>query len=116
MAIVFVHDAEQRRLAEAARDRIEKQRGQPVRTEIRDAGTFWRAEDYHQKYYLRQHRDLAKEFNARYPRALDLVDSTAAARVNGYLGGNGDSQQLATELDRLGLSPAGVAALRRSVR
>ena len=50
---VFVHDAGQRRLAEASKAALEsedRRRGTIV-TQIRDAGPFWPAEDYHQDYY-----------------------------------------------------------------
>jgi hypothetical protein len=39
-----------------------------------------------------------------YPDMWDLVDSTAATRVNAYLYGSGTDGQLREELDDLGLS------------
>ena len=42
-----------------------------------------------------------------YPRHRDLVDSTAAARLNGYVGGHGSREQLLKEIDDLGLSESG---------
>jgi len=50
---IFVHDAEQRRLAEASKKRVEAQLKARVYTEIVDAGPFYRAEEYHQDYYLK---------------------------------------------------------------
>jgi peptide-methionine (S)-S-oxide reductase len=50
---VFYHDDEQRRLAEATKSAVEKRFKQPVYTEIVAAGTFTKAEDYHQDYYLK---------------------------------------------------------------
>ena len=80
------------------------------------AGTFWSAEAYHQKYYLRGDPLLMAEFRAMYPDDEAFVDSTAAARVNGYVGGYGDPRR---ELEKLGLSDRGEhavveAAARRS--
>ena len=52
---IFVHDAEQRLLAEASRDALAAS-GRlpgPIATEITDAGPFWIAESYHQDYYLK---------------------------------------------------------------
>ncbi len=51
--VIFVHDAEQRRLAEASKQKlIDSGRfGQPVVVPVEDAKTFWPAEDYHQDYY-----------------------------------------------------------------
>lgn len=50
---IFVHDAEQRKLAEESKAAIEKEgklQG-PVITEIVDAGPFYPAEDYHQDFH-----------------------------------------------------------------
>jgi len=50
---IFVRDAEQRRLAEASKQALERsgRLDAPVVTEIRDAAPFYPAEDYHQDYY-----------------------------------------------------------------
>jgi peptide-methionine (S)-S-oxide reductase len=52
---IFVHDAEQKRLAEASKAALESSGRfkQPIVTQIVDAGPFWPAEDYHQDYYLK---------------------------------------------------------------
>jgi peptide-methionine (S)-S-oxide reductase len=47
---IFVHDEEQRRAAEASRDRLASILTRPVVTQIEDAPQFWEAEDYHQQY------------------------------------------------------------------
>jgi peptide-methionine (S)-S-oxide reductase len=52
---VFVHDDEQRRLAEASKKALEKS-GRfkaPIQTQIVAATQFYKAEDYHQDYYLK---------------------------------------------------------------
>jgi peptide-methionine (S)-S-oxide reductase len=48
---IFVHDDEQRKLAEASRKKIEVELEQPVYTQIATAGPFYKAEDYHQDFY-----------------------------------------------------------------
>jgi len=103
-AAVFFHDEDQRRLAEETRDREATRRKSKIMTEVLPAGEFYRAEAYHQKYRLRQDRELMREFNALYPNEKDFVDSTSAARVNGYLDGYGTMESLQEELDSLGLS------------
>ena len=51
---LFPTNAEQARLAEASKQRVEEQfPEQTVYTEIRPAGEFWPVEDYHQDYYLK---------------------------------------------------------------
>jgi len=42
-----------------------------------------------------------------YPDAKSFVDSTAAARVNGYVGGNGTLEQVRETVGQLGLSEGG---------
>jgi peptide-methionine (S)-S-oxide reductase len=114
---IFVEDEEQRREAEDYKQQLEASSGDRLQVSIEPAGRFWSAEDYHQKYYLRGDRDLMREFRAMYPDEQGFVDSTAAARVNGFLGGYGDPR---ADLDRLGLSIEGqhrvVEASARRVR
>jgi len=46
----------------------------------------------------------------------EFADSTAAARINGYLGGHGTRKQFENELPLLGLTEAGENILRSIVR
>ena len=48
---IFVHDSGQRKAAEASLAAVQQKLGVPVKTQIVDAGTFYRAEEYHQDYY-----------------------------------------------------------------
>ncbi len=113
--VLFVHSEEQRGAAEASRSALALELGKWIETPIEPAGVFTRAEDYHQKYYLRHAGIVYEELAARYPEDRDLVDSTAAARLNGYLGGNGTLEQLEREAPLLGLSDEALAVVRERV-
>ena len=115
MSIIFYHDEEQKRLALGTRDREAANRNARLYTEIVPYSEFYLAEDYHQKYRLQHEPDLIGEFRRMFPHMADFVNSTAAARVNGYLAGYGTSQALEEEIDMLGLSEAGVRKLRQIV-
>lgn len=106
-AAVFYHNEAQKQLAVETAEREAERRKKKIRTEILPFTGFTIAEDYHQKYYLRREKDLMREFERIYPSARDFVRSTAAARVNGYLGGNGTSEGVHAQLGLLGLSPEG---------
>jgi len=86
-----------------------------IYTEIVPYTEFYLAEDYHQKYRLQDEPDLMGEFRRMFPHMADFVNSTAVARVNGYLAGYGTPQALEEEIDMLGLSEAGVRKLREIV-
>ena len=107
MHAVFFHDDLQEQKALASKAALESRLGQTVRTEVLPLRSFTRAEDYHQKYILKREADLMQELSRIYPRHRDIVDSTAAARLNGYVGGYGSPDQLAREIETLGLSPDG---------
>ena len=116
MPVVFYHNEGQRRLAEESKKREEEKRGIRIFTQIVPYKEFHRAEDYHQKYYLRSVPELKEHFAAMYPDEKDFMNSTAAARVNGYLGGYGDSGRLAGEVEKLGLTPQAEKRLAELVR
>jgi peptide-methionine (S)-S-oxide reductase len=47
---IFFHTPEQERKAIASRERTQANLSKPIATEIAPAGSFWPAEDYHQRY------------------------------------------------------------------
>ncbi len=57
---IFVRNAAQRAAAEAAKAEAQAALGRRIVTPIRNAGTFWPAEDYHQDYYKGQNIVLTR--------------------------------------------------------
>ena len=103
MEAVFCRDAEQ----EATARRL------GIRAPIVPGARFYVAEDYHQKYYLRHDRTLMAELADYTPH--ELVESTVAARLNGYVAGRGTLAQLHDELPKIGLSAAATTHLEQLV-
>jgi peptide-methionine (S)-S-oxide reductase len=99
MSIIFYHDSDQCELAMESNQREETSLGRLVYTEIIPFSEFYLAEDYHQKYYLQQQPELMEELAGIYPNFADFVDSTAVARINGYLGGHVTFEELQEQLN-----------------
>lgn len=115
MNAIFYHDDEQRRLAMDSKAVVEQKIDGTVRSQVLPLRSFTMAENYHQKYILKQHAKLKSELSRVYPQHQDFVASTAVARLNGYAGGNGTRNQLSRELEILGLSDKGKQVLSEMV-
>lgn len=81
---IFYNKEEQRQKAQRSL-KNEDNNGEVV-TEIKKLDTFWVAEDYHQKYYLRQNKELTKELEQVY-NSEEYINSTVAARLNALISG-----------------------------
>ena len=111
---IFYHNEEQRQQAMASKHVLEQNTGRTVKTDTVPLKAFTLAEDYHQKYFLK-HSTLKHFLDKFYTRHSDIVDSTAAARLNGYAGKNGTMAQLLRELQSLGVSDEGKRVLKKLV-
>ena len=114
-SIIFYHSEEQQSQAIKSMQQEEARLGRKTSTEIMPFSKFFLAEDYHQKYYLRHHKELLKELASLYPDSAGFVNSTAAARLNGYMGGYGTLAALKAEMEGYGLSSEGKKGLLRLV-
>jgi len=54
-SVIFYHNEKQKRIAEKVKDKVEKERTykDPIVTSIQPFSEFYKAEEYHQKYYER---------------------------------------------------------------
>jgi len=109
-AALWVHDERQAGLAEASKQAIAKEKtgkwfNRQIQTQILPAETFYLAEDYHHKYLLQNTPRLWGDILEIYREdMMGWINSTAAARLNGYVGGYASVAQLEEEIDSLGLS------------
>lgn len=111
-SLILTSDDEQLTIARDRAAAVSAALGKPLTTRIEPLKEFWPAEDYHQKYYLRNDTMLLSQFRGMLGGSeLALRDSTAAMRVNGYLAGSGTQARLKGEIDSFGLSGSARAHL-----
>jgi methionine-S-sulfoxide reductase len=114
-AAVFVGDDDQREVAHQTAETWAREHGLEVTTAVESLDRFYMAEAYHQKYRLRRERELTRELVDRYGSDEAMVSSTAAARINGLLGGYLRRGELERLLPALSLTPAGEARLQAQI-
>ena len=107
MSAIFYHDEKQLESATNALAKEQEKRGIKLFTQILPYEKIYLAENYHQKYYLQLVDLLKSDLRKHYPDFKDFVDSTAAARINGYLKGLGTMDTLMEEIETFGLSEKG---------
>ena len=121
-AALWVHSEQQSQLAEMSKAQIAQAKtgkwfNRKIQTETLPAETFYLAEDYHHKYLLQNSPRIWGDILEIYrDDMMGWVNSTAAARLNGYVGGYATMVQLEEEMDSLGLSAAGQEELWKIVR
>jgi len=113
MSAIFYNDDEQKALAEKTRDKIQEGSARPIATVIRKAETFYNAENYHQKYMLRQDHQL---LSALKLSDEELIKSTAAAKLNGYVRGFGTMADFEADKNTFGLPPNVMDHLQKKVK
>jgi len=110
-AVVLAGNGRQRATAERTRETIADRTEQSVATPVEDLDHFTLAEDCHQKYELRSTPVIGDELVDTY--GPDVVDSTVAARLNGFVAGHGDDDQCRALLADLDLPPEALSEVER---
>ena len=80
---IWYANDQQREAINAAKQELASRATGPIQTPVLPRDSFYRAEDYHQKYGLQRRSRIMAIFREIYPDFTDFVDSTAAARLNG---------------------------------
>ncbi|WP_237262400.1 peptide-methionine (S)-S-oxide reductase MsrA [Sporosarcina ureae] len=93
------HNQQQKQIIDTVKIEMEKELGEPIETEITPVGHFTIAEDRHQKYYLKRYPNVLDTLYSLYPSEASLIDSTFAARLNGFVKGFGTRDQIVTEIE-----------------
>jgi len=112
MHAVFYMNEEQHKIALKSKKALKAKKNAKITTSIKPMTVWTDAEDYHQKYYLR---------NTNFFSDLNLddqqvINSLLAARLNGWVYGNGTLEQFEEEINNFGLSSTLVELISKSVR
>ncbi|CAL1278490.1 unnamed protein product [Larinioides sclopetarius] len=110
---IFYRDEEQKALASESKKAKEKVFKNQILTAVEPFNKFYNAEDYHQKYYLQTHH--TKLFNSLGIKPKNLVDSTIAAKLNGYVVGENTMEAFHSDCELLGLSPEYTAYVEKMI-
>eukprot|EP00753_Platysulcus_tardus_P004674 PLAT12567.1.p4 GENE.PLAT12567.1~~PLAT12567.1.p4 ORF type:complete len:120 (+),score=40.50 PLAT12567.1:410-769(+) len=86
MSAIWYHDEAQQEAASLSMAEQNKAAGGRLVTLLKPAKTFYLAEDYHQKYQLRQKRRAFSPFS--YMTLEEMMDSEAAVRTHALVSGN----------------------------
>lgn len=114
MSAIFYHDKEQKAAAEESLKQYQNKLGKQVATKILAAGTFYDAEDYHQKYLLRRNAALCESL--KKAGLKNFKESHVAARLNGYCCGGGSLANFEAEHQKLGLTDVQAVLVRQCMK
>jgi peptide-methionine (S)-S-oxide reductase len=112
---IYYANEDQKLAAEQKVAALEEENGGTIYTDILPLETFYIAEAYHHKYYLRKNHLLTDELEARYPTLEEFLDAPIVTWINAYVFGCGQLDDLQEELPSFGLSPEAEELLKEIV-
>jgi methionine-S-sulfoxide reductase len=101
---IFYHDEKQKKIIFGTMNNLANKTEGEITTEVIRYERFYLAENYHQKYHLQTALEILKGYKNVFNSMQEFIDSTSAARANGYIRGYGKVEDFEAEIDKLGLS------------
>ncbi|MDN7245033.1 peptide-methionine (S)-S-oxide reductase MsrA [Planococcus shenhongbingii] len=98
ISLLRFHSDAQAEAIERVKKEMEAELGEEIETEIASYTQFALAEERHQKYYLKRYPKALEQLEIFYPNPDLLIDSTFAARLNGFVKGFGTRESLKQEI------------------
>jgi len=112
MSAIFCHGQNQMNLAKSSMADVQKQYAQPITTVIKTAEDFFTAEEYHQKYLLRQHPKLLRSLNLS---PANILTSFAATKLNAFVNNDASRTHVDQVCHELALSEDQTTYIRRQM-
>ena len=104
LSLLFYHNSEQQKIADEVKIKWEKKYNKQIQTELLPYTHFYRAEDHHQKYFMKRYPKALEAVSNLFPTYTDYIDSTIAARLNGFVREYGLLSDIKKELEFWGLN------------
>ncbi|MFD1030015.1 peptide-methionine (S)-S-oxide reductase MsrA [Metaplanococcus flavidus] len=98
ISLLRYHGDRQKEAIDRVKREMEKKLGESIETDIAVFNDFTLAEEKHQKYYLKRYPNTLKQLEDLLPHTEHLVNSTFAARLNGFVKGFGKLSSLKNEI------------------
>jgi peptide-methionine (S)-S-oxide reductase len=112
MSLLLYHNETQKEVAE----RTKKQQGKllqgEIQTKISPYESFYLAEDYHQKYYLKRYKNAMIVLGRLLPTEETITNATVVARLNGLVRGFVTPAELKREMEGWNISEDRVRVLK----
>ena len=111
-SVIICHNQEQNKIAIESVQLEMKKRQRKLYTEVITSTLFYKAEEKHQKYKLRQWPSLI----ACLAWEENLATSYVGTRINGFVGGRGKMARFDKEWEALGMSKVIADFIKRIMR
>lgn len=116
LSLLIVHSTDQLETAESVKEEWEQQNGKRIGTEILYDRSFYPAENRHQKYFLKRFSKAMASILPLFPDHTTFMDSTIAARLNGFVRENGRLNDIKDEISDWQLSEEAESVLRNMLQ
>lgn len=105
ISLIRFHGPAQEQAVQKVKRQMELEIGEEIETDIAPFTGFTAAEERHQKYYLKRYPKALEQLTPLYPDPQLLADSTFAARLNGFVKGFGNREDLKLEITGWNIAP-----------
>ena len=103
-SLILFHNEQQKEIALEVKNKRESSSAGSIQTVIKKLDKFYLAENYHQKFRLQQQKEF-KEFYLSKLSMEEFINSPAVTKVNGYISGHGERDDIIQNIGELGLTP-----------
>lgn len=115
LSLLLYHNEKQQAIAQRVKAEQEHETGKKIQTEFQPYTAFYRAEERHQKYFLNRFPKALETILPLFSDYTTFVDSTIAARLNGFVREFGTLADIKAEISQWGLDPNSYSILETAL-